>query len=217
MTEIISPNSNLNSTEWSIYLKEKKFRLILIITLVLLIPVLIVLTNFLAFNETRSGITIDDPFLQLFKPVDLTWVTFSLIYGALAVAIIYLVKNPFLLLLALQSYGIMVIFRMLAMYSLPLNPPANIIILEDPFVQLFGNGDVLLKDLFFSGHTSTMFLLFLISKHQVLKIVFLLCTILVALCVLIQHVHYSIDVLAAPFFAYGSYRISHLILKKILN
>jgi hypothetical protein len=30
------------------------------------------------------------------------------------------------------------------------------------------------------------------------------CTVLVAVCVLWQHVHYTVDVLVAPFFAYAS-------------
>jgi hypothetical protein len=32
----------------------------------------------------------------------------------------------------------------------------------------------------------------------------------VAACVLWQHVHYTIDVLAAPFFAYASWRVAVL-------
>ena len=217
MAAIPLPEHDFFSQRWSYYLKNKNYRLTIIITIVFLIPVILSLTNFLAFNETRTGAIINDPFLKLFNPIDLTWVTFSLIYGALIIAMIYFVQFPVLLLTALQSYGIMIIFRMLTMYSLPLNPPENIIMLEDPFVQFFGNGDVLLKDLFFSGHTSTMFLLFLISRKKSLKYIFLLCTILVGLCVLLQHVHYTVDAITAPFFAYGSYMISRLILKKVLN
>jgi membrane-associated phospholipid phosphatase len=89
------------------------------------------------------------------------------------------------------------------------------ILLNDPFVQFFGSGDVLTKDLFFSGHTATLFLLFLISEKKYLKIIFLLCTILVGIAVLLQHVHYTIDVLAAPFFAYASYKLAAVINEKI--
>ena len=48
------------------------------------------------------------------------------------------------------------------MWATPLDPPPGMIVLEDPLVQLFGGASrPLTRDLFFSGHTSTMFLLFL--------------------------------------------------------
>jgi hypothetical protein len=82
------------------------------------------------------------------------------------------------------------------------------IALRDPFVDfVVGDGSVLTRDLFFSGHTSTMFLLFLTATARPLRLLFIAGTMLVGACVLLQHVHYTIDVFAAPFFAYGSYRI----------
>jgi len=91
------------------------------------------------------------------------------------------------------------------MYLLPLEPPANMIILNDPLVEFFGTGQALTKDLFFSGHTATLFILFLVSEKKIIKTVFLISTIAVAIAVLLQHVHYSIDVLAAVFFTYACY------------
>jgi hypothetical protein len=101
----------------------------------------------------------------------------------------------------------MVIFRTIAMYLTPLDAPGTLLVLDDPFVQLFGKGDVLTKDLFFSGHTGTLFLLFLLAENKTLKILFLISTIMVGSAVLLQHVHYSIDVFVAPFVAYCSYSI----------
>lgn len=109
--------------------------------------------------------------------------------------------------IALQTYGLMVLFRGIAMYLTPFAAPENILLLNDPFVQFFGEGDILTKDLFFSGHTGTLFLLVLLIDNKTLKAVFLIATFLVASAVLLQHVHYSVDVLAAPFFAYAAYRI----------
>lgn len=74
-------------------------------------------------------------------------------------------------------------------------------------LQLFGKGEILTKDLFFSGHTGTLFLLFLLVENKYLKTIFLAATILVGSAVLLQHVHYSVDVFVAPFVAYGSFRI----------
>lgn len=192
---------------WKEFLKSKTNKIELGITLILLIVVLTALANFLNFVESRQGVLLRDPILNLFNPIDLTWLIFSLIYLSLFAAIIILLKNPEKLIFAIQVYILMVIIRMAAMYLLPLQPPAKMIILNDPFVEFFGTGQTLTKDLFFSGHTATLLILFLVSEKSISKIIFLISTIIVALAVLIQHVHYTIDVFAALFFTYACYKI----------
>ncbi|PKL82891.1 MAG: hypothetical protein CVV24_07800 [Ignavibacteriae bacterium HGW-Ignavibacteriae-3] len=199
---------------WQVALSDKSFRIRTALTLILLALVLFLLANFLAYNERRPGFTINDPFLSSFNPVDLTWFTFVLIYLGLITALIFLTFHPARMLTALQSYTLIGALRIITIYFLPLNEPVHIIPLTDPFVEFFGGGTTLLRDLFFSGHTSTMFLFFLTARSKKLKTLFLICTILIAFAVLVQHVHYTIDVIAAPFFAYTSYRISRLINKK---
>jgi len=81
--------------------------------------------------------------------------------------------------------------------------------LEDPLVQgIGGASEALTRDLFFSGHTSTLFLIFLAVPGGRSRPIFLACTVAVATAVLVQHVHYAVDVLAAPFFAYGAWRLA---------
>lgn len=95
------------------------------------------------------------------------------------------------------------------MYLVPLDPPIGIIPLRDPFVEGFFYDDkVLVKDLFFSGHTSNMVLLTLFMDIKWLKNILILASIIVGYLLLVQHVHYAIDVFAAPFFAYLAYRLS---------
>jgi len=197
---------------WKNKFSERGFRNEFLIVISILIISLISLSNFLLFNELREGEVVADPVLNLFSPVNVTWLTFLIIYAGLIIAVIYLIKFPEQLSLAFLTYSITALMRLIAMYTLPLNPPVNIIPLNDPFVQLFGTGNILLKDLFFSGHTSTLFILYLIIENKKLKTFFLLLTISVAVCVLIQHVHYTVDVLAAPFFTYGSF----ILAKKLL-
>ena len=199
---------------WLPYLLDKSFRTKFLITIILLAIILFSLATFLAYNEARPGFSFNDPFLATFNAVDVTWLTFGLIYLGLIIALSFLLFNPDRMLLALQSYTLVAALRLIMIYFLPLNAPLHIIPLKDPFVEFFGGGTTLLRDLFFSGHASTMFLFFLTAKSKKLKTVFLICTILIAACVLIQHVHYTIDVVAAPFFAYTSYRISRLINKR---
>ena len=104
----------------------------------------------------------------------------------------------------------MVLLRIAAMAVTPLEAPPGMIPLHDPLVRLFGPGRLLTKDLFFSGHTSTLFLLALAVPGRRWKAFFALCAAAVAFCVLAQHVHYAIDVLAAPLFAYASFRLAVL-------
>lgn len=196
---------------WRKFLKDKSNKISLIVTLVLLSVILFSLTNFLNYVEGRQGVVLSDPILKLFNPINLTWLTFSLIYLSLIIAIITLLNNPNRLLFAIQLYTLMVIIRIIAMFLLPLEPPVTMIILIDPFVEFLGTGQTLTKDLFFSGHTATLFILYLVTEKKKLKYVFLFCTIAVALSVILQHVHYTIDVFAAPFFTYSSYIILKLI------
>ncbi|MBK9098802.1 MAG: hypothetical protein IPM14_11920 [bacterium] len=192
---------------WKTFFQDSKSRIEFIITIIVMIPLLSVFSRFLLFIEEREGVVLNDPLLNLFNPVDLTWATFALIYVALIIFLVSIIKEPKKLMIALQTYGLMVFFRGVAMYLTPFNAPEKIILLHDPFVQFFGDGGILTKDLFFSGHTGTMFLLFLLVDNKTLKTIFLVATILVGSAVLLQHVHYTVDVFVAPFVAYGSYRI----------
>ena len=201
--------------KWQDFIAQKKSEIIFTIILVAL--VLFFLPKFLNFVELRDGVILPDPILKLFTPVNLTWLTFALIYVSLISAIIYFSTKPDLLFTALQSYAILIIFRMVVMFVTPFNPPADSIILNDPFVQLFGSGEILTKDLFFSGHTATLFLLYLIADKKYLKFTYLIFTIIVGLAVLLQHVHYTIDVITAPFFSYTSFRLVKIFKNKIIK
>jgi hypothetical protein len=192
---------------WKTFFQNKKSRTEFIFTLLVLVPLMLSFSQFILFIEQREGVVLNDPLLNTFNPINLTWLTFSLIYLSLIMFVVSVFKDPQKLMIGLQSYGLMVIFRTIAMYLTPLDAPGTLLVLDDPFVQLFGKGDVLTKDLFFSGHTGTLFLLFLLAENKTLKILFLISTIMVGSAVLLQHVHYSIDVFVAPFVAYCSYRI----------
>lgn len=200
---------------WNDYLSVKKNKIEFSLTIIFLTISLLSLTNFLQYAESRNGAVLDDALLSLFKPVDLTWFTFSFIYLSLIIAVAYLIKHPARLVFAFQVYVLIIASRILSMYLLPLNPPVGIIILNDPFVQLFGTGKILTKDLFFSGHTATLLLLAIVSPNKKLKILFFISTILVAFFVLAQHVHYTIDVVAAPVYVYACYSFALFIRNKV--
>jgi len=188
-------------------MSDRQFRRQLYVTIAVLLVTLAGLSRFLEFVEDRPGTVLHDPVLQSFSPIDLTWLTFALIYIGLVAGLATLLRTPRIFLVTVQSYVLMVAVRIIMMYAFPLNPPEGLIPLKDPFVQYFGSGRPPTKDLFFSGHTATLFLLFLTAQTKGMKALFFTCAVTVAVAVILQHVHYMVDVLVAPFVSYGVLRI----------
>jgi PAP2 superfamily C-terminal len=192
---------------WKDHLFDQIFIRELIVTLILITTILIFFAHFINTIEARDGISFTDPILKLFRPINL-----SIIAG-----LISLLNDPSKLLFVLQTYVVLLIIRIITLSLLPLNPPQNMIPLIDPIVSNLGTGQLLTKDLFFSGHTATMFLLFLVIKNIKLRITFFAFFIILAFALLIQHVHYSIDVISAPFFSFASFRMVLNIKNKLFN
>ncbi len=71
------------------------------------------------------------------------------------------------------------------------------------------------NDLFFSGHTAVTFLGFLLFRKEKIGYFFLVASILMAITVLLMHVHYTIDVLSAFFITYGTFNIGKWFYKSI--
>jgi len=82
------------------------------------------------------------------------------------------------------------------------------------FPIIFGNF-LFQNDLFFSGHVALTFLGFFIFEKKQIKIFFLISSILMGFVVLGMHQHYSIDVFAAFFITYTSFKIGEYIIKII--
>ena len=84
----------------------------------------------------------------------------------------------------------------------------------NPFKAIGGNaaGVYLTKDLFFSGHIATTFLLYLFSRRfGKASRVFLALNLFTLGVVFLAHLHYTIDVIAAYAITYGLYRLSERI------
>ena len=191
---------------WKKAFENKIFFIEFLISLFLLGMTLFFFSRFTQFVESRRGVQFKDPFLELFTAVNLNKIIFSMIYGGILVALVLLISLPHKLMVLLEAYTLMVITRFVMMYILPLAPPEGILFLNDPFVEFFGTGKTLVNDLFFSGHTATMTLLYL-SASKKYKWFFLVDTIFVANCVLLQKVHYTIDVLVAPYVSFCCYKV----------
>jgi membrane-associated phospholipid phosphatase len=193
---------------WGEALRSPRFRARLLLTAVALAVVMTMLSHVLGWVQSRPGIPLADPVLERFAPRDLTWFSFGLIYLGIITAIGTALAHPRQLVLGLQAYALLMSFRMVAMWLTPLGAPEGMILLHDPFAEHVVTGTrALTKDLFFSGHTSTLFLLYLAVPGRRVKAVLLVCTVLVGIALVLQHVHYAVDVFAGPFFAYGSFQL----------
>ena len=210
----MNESSNIKN-EWKKSFSNKRFLINFIISFFALASLFLMLSQFLQFNEYRVGAVLNDPLLNIFKPIDLNVEIFVVLYLSVILAIINIIKSPSETVIMFIAYGIMIAMRMTSMYFVQLNPPNSMIELHDPIILTFASGKMINKDLFFSGHTATMCLMYYSVKNKKLKLFLLIGTIFVGLGVLIQHVHYSIDVIAAPFASYLSYRFAQWIYKSI--
>jgi hypothetical protein len=131
--------------------------------------------------------------------------------------IVRCVQEPQIFLLFLWGFIILSLSRMISIIALPLNPPNELIELIDPISNSFYGSKFITKDLFYSGHTATQFLMFLCLQKKGDKLVTFISTIAIGVLVLIQHVHYTIDVIAAPFFTYVVFIITKRIVQKPLE
>ena len=195
--------------EWKLELTKTKFLVKIFFTIFILVVGLIYLTKFLTFIEFRPGIVLPDVFLDNIRSYDLSWFIFLFTYVSILVGSILVIKKPKVVLTILHAYMIILVFRVICLYFVPLEAPKNIIPLHDVILESsFYSGRLNLKDLFFSGHTAALCLFCFAMEKKFLKIIFLLIVIFVGFAILLQHVHYTIDVILAPFFAWISFKLA---------
>ena len=185
---------------WKELFSNKREVMMSIITLAVAALAITSYTSFLRQVEQRVGMAFTDPIHRLFQPIDLSWPIFIILYGALVGAIVITMSKPHLILRMIRAYTILIAIRILCMWLLPLDPPATMIVLADPFAEVFAaNGGVpLTRDLFFSGHTSLMCMVGLMMPTKTTRYIFLTLSVLIGVAVIAQHVHYTIDVVVAP-------------------
>jgi len=187
---------------WKYAWESTAFRIHFILTLVTGFILAGFADHFFRFIQQRPGHIIGDPVLDRLPTYDLSVCIFALLYIGVIVAFITALKTPEVILTALQAYVLLNAMRMCTLYFIPLEPHPRIAVLQDPFIGYFFYGEgVITKDLFFSGHISSIFLLYLTATGRRLRIFLALDALAMSVCMLFQHAHYTVDILAAPFFA----------------
>lgn len=167
----------------------------------------------------KVGILLNDPVLNLFTPIDWSNAVFFILTVALVQTVAMYLGNAQVFLTGLMSFCVVNILRAISMYIITLEPPADMILLIDPIsASLVYPEKAFAKDLFFSGHVSSMMILVYIERNRVWYLVKVAATALMALFLAWQHVHYTVDLLVAPIATYFVYlgvrRFIHTIPRK---
>jgi hypothetical protein len=190
------------SLSWQIAWDYPAFRVKLVAAVIILAVVLYSFPLFFSVIQPRPGKLVDDWLLDRIPTYDVSNWIFLVLYPASLYFVYRLVTNTTLCITALWGYIFLCLARMATIYFIPLEPPATILHLTDPFSVFFYGKVFITKDLFFSGHTATLCLLGLCLEKRLEKQIFFVGTAILAYLLLVQHVHYTMDVVAAPLFSY---------------
>lgn len=196
--ELLKKEQSEIEDKWSGVFKSRSFRIKFFIGIVAVIGALASLPFFFQHIEKRNGIVLNDFLLRHLGPADISFFLFAILWSLAVLLIVRCVKSPTIFLLFIYSFFFLCISRMITISLVPLNPPQGLIPLIDPISNRFYGKSFITKDLFYSGHTSSAYLMFLCFRRKIDKLVAIFCTIAVGFLVLVQHVHYTIDVIAAP-------------------
>ncbi len=194
--------------EWARAWAAARFRGQLLAVLLLLVGGLVpIMPAYFHLIQQRAGFLLPDPLLALLPRADVAQPVFLLMYGSVLAALAWLTRHPALLLRGLWAYTLLLLLRMLVIWLVPLVPPLDILPMPDPFTALcfHAEAEIITKDLFFSGHTATVALLALAVRGRGWRLALAAAALAIGGLVLVQRVHYSYDVLAAPLFAWLAY------------
>ena len=203
------PNSNIHPL--IMVLKSRYLYLSLIVAIIggaLNIASQNYLHNYISQGKTLpmlSDLILDNlPFVN----VALFYDIFALIPIILLLFYFILTKDyeriPYVILLSGLFYIVRGIFIVLTPFG---NPP--MFGGSDPLFNGFAKYDL---GVYPSGHAGNVFLLYLLVKGRIYRLIILICLILVIITLFLAHGHYSIDILSGLFFAYAikSYGDKHL-------
>lgn len=192
---------------WREWLKSARGRGIILFSLATLLSMVLFMPLYYRHVlGPKVGILLDDPVLNLFTPVDWSTAVFFILTVALVQTVLMYINKPAILWTGILTYCVVNILRVFTMYAITLEPPADMILLIDPIsASLVYPEQAFAKDLFFSGHVSTMMAMVFVERNRAWYLVKILGTALMALFLAWQHVHYSVDLLVAPFVTYISY------------
>ena len=163
----------------------------------------------LEYSQRPTSVYVGDLLLDNLPVVDLNFIIIELAFLSIVFGTAFVFSRPRYILFSLKAVALFIVIRALfvslthvGIYPGSLDPGAGF--LNGIYTYLN-----LQKGFFFSGHTGLPFLIALIFwENRRARITLVLLSSVFAVAVLLAHIHYSIDVLAAPFMAYGIFAIA---------
>ncbi|MFV5685975.1 phosphatase PAP2-related protein [Flavobacterium sp. GB2R13] len=194
--------------KWSIALNSNRYRKLLYGGIGSIIVILNVFPWFFQKIEARNGTVLNDWLLQQIPAHNVSLAIFICIWTSALFFTARAIQNPQILITFLVAYVLLCLSRIISITLVPLDAPVGLITLIDPLSNAFYGVSFITKDLFFSGHLSTVFLMGLCLVNKREKNIVFMATSIIAILLLIQHIHYTIDLLAAPFITFFLWRLA---------
>jgi hypothetical protein len=185
---------------WTAAWQDSRFRWQLILAIAVFAIFPWKADDYFQWIQQRDGIVMKDVILANIPAKNVSTPIFAIIYLSVIYLIVRIIRQPKQFLWFAWAFNLETIMRFASIYWVALNPPEGLVDLHDPIAELFIYGEnlAITKDLFFSGHTATMvFVCYFLPLAKERKIAIALTSVLVIL-LMVQHVHYSLDILAAP-------------------
>lgn len=162
-----------------------------------------------AYVNRVPGNSAADLFLSILPVVNLNLIIVEGALAAMAFSIILVLSKPQYLLFTLKAAAIFIATRAMfiavthvGIYPGQVNP-------DNGFFDRIYTGLGLEAGFFFSGHTGLPLLMALIFWNKKFwRYAYIAISIIFGIAVLFAHVHYTIDVLAAPYMTYSIFKMS---------
>ena len=196
------------------YWHNKKFLRSVAVSLLFILASAII--NFFAgtYAAERASSPVTDIILSNTRPRDLDGL---FVYGAVFLGIMILaicLRRPRFIPFTGKAIALFVVVRSVFITLTHIGPFPTQIVITSTILDKFTFGG----DLFFSGHVGLTFLMALIFWHKkILRLFFILLSAVFAVVVLLAHLHYTIDVVAAYFITYTIYHLAETFFKKDLK
>ncbi|MBS1531372.1 MAG: hypothetical protein JSU01_13785 [Bacteroidetes bacterium] len=207
------PSPSLKNN-WTAIWNSRYKRYQMIMGTIIVLSIIFTLPFFFAHIQRRKGVVLNDWLLARIPPYDVSALIFALIMVMSLLILIRAIRNPSIYITYCWTLIFVYIVRFVTLSVVALDPPRGMVPLADPINSFFSGDTVITKDLFFSGHTATMVQIFLCLEKRTDKLVALIAAFAVACLLLVQHIHYTVDVLAAPVVVYACYRLTRYLFYK---
>lgn len=194
------------------YFTNKEFLFTGLLSIVLLTVSLIVHFYAVMYATEKASNSVTDIVLNNIRVYDvhLAFIHGPILMWGFVLTILLLRPNqvPF----TLNTISLFVLTRAVFINLTHIGPfPTELLISPESFINYFSSGG----DLFFSAHTGLPFLLALLFwQSKALRYLFLLASAFFGVVVLLGHLHYTIDVVAAFFITFSVYRLSEIFFAK---